>query len=116
MIVLRKEQVATLSRERNQIKLPKLIAYLKETLPAICSEVDEKELKAFVETSISNAMKYDFEVEWDFYRFVYYDLLCGPSFDQQCRWAKTILDKKNLSATKKADRIELYYRNYLQSK
>jgi hypothetical protein len=91
-----------------------VLRYIREKLPEQAGAMSEKELEEKVRTEVKRAMDYGVAIEWDVCRYVYFEFLYGPRFDQTCSWAKKFLVSGDLSSTKKMDGIESYHLNYLK--
>ncbi len=114
MLIIRKEQKAAMLAGMRRNYPETVMRYVREKLPEQAQALGDDEFEKFVHESIARAGEYEVKIEWDLCRFVYLDLLYGPEFDTTQAWAESILATEGLSATDKIDRLESYYRNYLQ--
>jgi hypothetical protein len=113
MIVINERQISTMLAGMRSQYLPKIEGYLRKNLPTQIGVLDDATLAETVHASMARAAAWGIEIEWDFCRFAYLDLIHGPRFDERCPWAARLLSKQGLSGTDRMDLVESYHRNYL---
>ncbi len=65
------------------------------------------QLQSVVTDAVTRAKGYDFQREWDIYRYVRFQVKRGPSFEERTdmNWAAAILADTQLSSTEKMDKL-----------
>jgi hypothetical protein len=91
VLVIRREQVATLSEIACDRFALRLRADLKQWFPDRTSSFDDEQLYREVRAAIDRAAALGFTTERTVARFVVVTLMLGACFDEHCHWARRIL-------------------------
>ena len=115
MLTIRQQQIDSLCAARSRHTPEKVTRYIRKRAPEALQGWSRERLADFVRAAIERAGLYGITIEWDVARFVYFELRFGPKFDLACDWAGRILQDTAREPTIRVDRLERYYRNYLET-
>ena len=110
MLIIRKEQMETLSKYMLNHFENRMIAHLRSRFKAQLVQTDDSELLALIRRGIEQAKQYDILEEFGIKRYLEYMIEYDPNFDTNpsTSWARQILTAEGVSGSKKMDRLDNY--------
>ena len=108
MLVIRKEQMEALSKQRLQQFEDRLVQYLTETMPDQCAARGEDQLRQDIRHGIERAVSYDITGERDVAGYVELLVRLGRDFDQRAEtsWVQAILSDRMSTAENRLRRVQ----------
>ena len=107
MIILRKNQTATLNSAKLKSFEDAMLAYLKGAYPDSSKQEGETQTRENIRKFLSQAEKYDITIEHDVARFI--DLMYAWPYDlekdPEMSWALEIIKQKDYTGTEKVDQF-----------
>jgi len=114
LMSIRPDQMDAMARPRREQLPRKIMRYLREQCPQIVQPMADEQLQAFVKGSVDRARSQGITIEWDLCRYCWLEALHGPTFTEDCGWARSILDLTDVTSTERVDMLEHYQRNYYE--
>ena len=110
MLLIRNEQIETLSEHLLRGFEERMIIHLRSKFPDQVQPMKKDDLLKFIRYGLKQAQQYGIEIEWDICRYVECMVRYGPFFDMadDFTWAAAILNDHGLSGTIKMDKIDDY--------
>ena len=102
MLVIRKDQIAALAKDRARSLPQRIASYLATEAAAQAQALGPAGLAALVTAASSRARSHELSIEWDVCRFCLLALLHGEDFEE-LDWAKEILVDHGWSPTERVD-------------
>jgi hypothetical protein len=108
MLVIRKEQLEALSRQRRQQFEERLLEHLKRVMPERCQDIGDDRLRAEIRYGIERATQYDITAERVVASYLVLMVRFGRDFEQSPArpWAQSILTDRTSSAENRLRRLQ----------